>query len=85
MKAESGKLRFNRPWDLWIDEALAADERIELLQVLPRISATAVKLAWSHGDPVDRLIVATALVHGASLVTADEAIRASKLVRCIWD
>jgi PIN domain nuclease of toxin-antitoxin system len=27
-----------------------------------------------HGDPADRLIVATALTHGATLVTADRAL-----------
>lgn len=36
------------------------------------------------GDPADRLIVATARVHGLSLVTRDEAIRDSKLARTIW-
>jgi PIN domain nuclease of toxin-antitoxin system len=27
-----------------------------------------------HGDPADRLIVATAIVHGATLMTADRAL-----------
>jgi PIN domain nuclease of toxin-antitoxin system len=35
-------------------------------------------------DPADRLIGATALVHGAVLVTKDELIRASGEVNCIW-
>ncbi len=35
-------------------------------------------------DPADRLIGATAIVHGASLVTKDEAIRASGEVNCVW-
>src|SRR4051794_8124710 len=37
-----------------------------------------------HGDPADRLIVATALHHGAPLVTKDEAIRRSALVQTVW-
>lgn len=32
------------------------------------------------GDPVDELIAATSLIHGAPLVTRDAAIRRSKLV-----
>ena len=35
-------------------------------------------------DPQDRLIAATAIAEGTPLVTADDAIRASPLVRTIW-
>src|ERR1700687_3722349 len=35
-------------------------------------------------DPADRIIGATALVEGLSLITADREIRRSKLVRTIW-
>jgi PIN domain nuclease of toxin-antitoxin system len=35
-------------------------------------------------DPADRLIGATASVHGARLVTKDELIRASGEVDCVW-
>jgi PIN domain nuclease of toxin-antitoxin system len=85
MKAESGRLKFDRPYDLWTDEALAHDARLELLPLAPRISLAAVQLSWDHGDPADRMIVATAKAYDAALVTADEAIHESKLVRCIWD
>jgi PIN domain nuclease of toxin-antitoxin system len=35
-------------------------------------------------DPSDRIIAATALVHGIPLVTSDVAIRKSGEVPCIW-
>jgi PIN domain nuclease of toxin-antitoxin system len=35
-------------------------------------------------DPTDRLIGATAHVHGIRLVTKDKQIRGSKQVDCIW-
>lgn len=35
-------------------------------------------------DPTDRLIGATAYVHGIPLVTKDKRIRGSKQVDCIW-
>ena len=35
-------------------------------------------------DPVDRVVGATALVHGSPLVTKDEAIRDSGEVDCVW-
>jgi PIN domain nuclease of toxin-antitoxin system len=37
-----------------------------------------------HGDPADRLIVATALTRDALLVTKDQAIRESGLVQTVW-
>ena len=36
------------------------------------------------GDPTDRLIGATAVVHGIKLVTKDKLIRISKQVDCVW-
>lgn len=35
-------------------------------------------------DPADRIIVATALVEGLSLITADREIRRAKVVSTIW-
>jgi PIN domain nuclease of toxin-antitoxin system len=84
-KADAGKLKFDRPYDAWIDEALSEDPRIELLHLLPRISVDAERLSWAHRDPADRFIVATARAHDAHLITADETIHASGLVRCVWD
>jgi len=38
----------------------------------------------SAKDPADRIIGATALVEGLTLITADRAIRRSRAVRTIW-
>jgi PIN domain nuclease of toxin-antitoxin system len=35
-------------------------------------------------DPMDRMIGATAIVEGLTLITADESIRKSKMVSTIW-
>jgi PIN domain nuclease of toxin-antitoxin system len=37
-------------------------------------------LAWSHKDPADRFLVATARILGLVLVTADERIINSRIV-----
>lgn len=37
-----------------------------------------------HDDPADRIIIATALIEGASLVTADKKIQKYSLVRSVW-
>lgn len=85
MKASVGELKFSRPYDIWIEEALAADRRIELLHLLPRIAVASVELSWAHQDPADRIIVATARTHNAPLITADARITDSDLVRCVWE
>jgi PIN domain nuclease of toxin-antitoxin system len=38
------------------------------------IASLAGRLAGMHGDPADRIVVATALTHRCTLVTADQAI-----------
>jgi PIN domain nuclease of toxin-antitoxin system len=60
----------------------------EYVAVIPLTSAIAAQAARFPDnfprDPFDRMIAATALVHGASLVTADGPIRSSGAVRTIW-
>lgn len=85
MKVRSAKLRLDRPTSVWVDQALSGDPRLEVLPLSPRIAVTAAELEWQHGDPADRLIVATASVYEAQLVTVDERIADSNLVRCVWD
>lgn len=58
----------------WIDSVISL-QGIEIANLLPRISLDAVSLPGSfHPDPADRMIVATARHHQATLVTADRQI-----------
>jgi PIN domain nuclease of toxin-antitoxin system len=54
----------------WFTDALAP-AGIELVPVTPEIAARAVSLSPVHRDPFDRLIIATALEHGARLASID--------------
>jgi PIN domain nuclease of toxin-antitoxin system len=85
MKARAGQLKFDRPSSLWIEHALATDNRIVLLALSPRISIGAAELEWEHRDPADRFIVATAQLYESSLATCDTTIADSGLARCVWD
>jgi PIN domain nuclease of toxin-antitoxin system len=85
LKAKRGKLRFDRPYAVWLQEALVADSRIDLLPLSAQISVASVDLHWNHPDPADRIIVASAIALAAPLATADERISDSGLVRCVWD
>lgn len=56
-----------------------------VLPITGAIAERAVQFSQQYPkDPTDRLIGATAVVHGFNLVTRDEGIRASGEVPCIW-
>ncbi len=57
---------------------------LNILQLTPSIAALAESGIVVHGDPGDRLIAATAIVHQAPLITADEKLRANPGLQCIW-
>ncbi len=55
-----------------------------VLPITAEIAELSQSALFSHGDPADRLIAATALAHRAPLITADQKIRATAGLRCIW-
>ena len=81
---ERGRLELTMAVDDW----LARAEALPFMTFVPvdnRIALTAVRLPPPfHADPADRIIVATAMTLGATLVTRDERIRAYPLVRTLW-
>ena len=54
----------------WFQKALSGSG-ILLLPITPTIASIAVELPEHHRDPQDRLIIATAIVHDADLMSAD--------------
>ena len=48
------------------------------------IAVASVNLKWTHKDPADRFIVATALNLEAKLITSDRKILTFKGVQSIW-
>jgi PIN domain nuclease of toxin-antitoxin system len=63
--------------------AIAANGFHEL-PILPVDAETAGALAWQHGDPFDRMMVAQAQRLGLTLATADAAIREFGTVAQMW-
>jgi PIN domain nuclease of toxin-antitoxin system len=72
MLASKGRVDLQPDVDRWIRENLEPPVRLEPFH--PEISLESCRLEDFHGDPADRLIVATALVLGAPLITADRQI-----------
>jgi PIN domain nuclease of toxin-antitoxin system len=61
------------------------ERRFVVLPITTRICVGALSLPTSYPkDPADRIIGATALVEGLTLVTADAQIRKSRAVPTIW-
>ena len=60
------------------------EELFEIVPINARIADLAARLELPHGDPFDRVITATAKVHGVSLLTRDRAITDSGVVEIIW-
>ena len=71
MRIQKGRLEFLLDLDAWRRELL--DDGLIEIPVEGGIAVRASLLADMHGDPADRLIVATAL-QGHQLVTADRRI-----------
>lgn len=80
---ERGRVEFDQELDI----VLRGIEQHPMLRVLKLDAYVAREStllgATLRGDPADRLIVATARVHGLRLVTSDERIRRSEIVPVI--
>ena len=83
IKIQRGKLDLG----ISIDEFARRLAQTAIVQLLAVDTATwlcSLELPWDHRDPADRVIVATAIMQGVPLVTADEEIRRFSGVTCIW-
>jgi PIN domain nuclease of toxin-antitoxin system len=79
-----GRISLDRQALLWLQEALALP-RVELIPLTPAVAVKASRLGRDFpGDPADRVIVATAQLESAVLVTRDKKIREYPGVDTIW-
>jgi PIN domain nuclease of toxin-antitoxin system len=80
--ASKGRIQLNITLESFLQEVEA---RFIVLPISGRACARAVGLPATYPkDPADRIIAATALVEGLSLLTADHEIARSKVLRTIW-
>ena len=57
---------------------------IRVLPITPEIAEQSQSPEWTLGDPVDKIIAATAVRHRAKLVTCDERLRAIVGLNTLW-
>jgi PIN domain nuclease of toxin-antitoxin system len=71
LKVRSGHLSLPLPAKEWMDGILG-HYGISVLPLDLPVAIRAAGLPSIHADPCDRFIIATALLHGLTVVTADE-------------
>lgn len=77
---ELGRIQLDRPLREWLEQA-TAPPLVRRIGISPAVAAEVAALPDSfHRDPADRILVATARVLGAELLTSDKRIIDSKLV-----
>jgi PIN domain nuclease of toxin-antitoxin system len=77
-----GRIRLDISLESFLQEV---ESRFVVLPISGRACARAIGLPATYPkDPADRIIGATALVEGMSLLTADRDIRRSRAVQTIW-
>ncbi len=77
-----GRLEFSIPADVWIERC----EKTGVFQFVP-VDNSICRLSTTlglHGDPADRLIAATSVYLGATLITKDHKLRQSKKLITAW-
>ena len=83
MLVAKGRIVLAEPFAQWI-ASVAAQDVVRLLPLDVDVIGELHALPASfHGDPADRLVVATARAHALPLATHDKAIRRSRSVR-LW-
>ena len=87
MLVRKERIGLDRATSAWVRDFLATD-RVEVADLSPAVAVAAGELSNFHGDPADRLIVATARVAGATVITKDHKILAyaasSGLIAAQW-
>ena len=80
--ASKGRIQLDISLESFLQEVEA---RFVVLPISGRACVRAIGLPAAYPkDPADRIIGATALIEGLSLLTADREIRRSKALQTIW-
>ncbi len=80
--ASKGRIHLGISLESFLQEIEA---RFVVIPITGRACARAMSFPTTYPkDPADRIIGATALVEGLSLITADRAIHRAKLIPTIW-
>ncbi|MEB3192970.1 MAG: type II toxin-antitoxin system VapC family toxin [Snowella sp.] len=84
MLVSKDRITLSMDVQVWLDLAFQ-HPKAKLLPLSPEIAVVSTRLPGSfHGDPADRLIVASSLVHKVPLISKDEKIQKWGYISTIW-
>lgn len=83
IKARRGAVALGLPPDRWFEAALLRLGLVEL-PVTGVIAGRSTVLPARHRDPADRMLIATAIEHGLTVVTPDHLIRQYPEAPSLW-
>jgi PIN domain nuclease of toxin-antitoxin system len=79
------RIGFSMELQLWIDIALQND-KVDIIPLSPEIAVLSSRLPGNfHGDPADRIIVASSIICKAPLISKDRKIQDYNFVKTVWD
>lgn len=73
MLVARGRVKLDRPTTVWVADILA-DDHVGLAALTRAAAVAAAELTGFHGDPADRMLVATAMQLRVPIVTKDRLI-----------
>jgi PIN domain nuclease of toxin-antitoxin system len=82
--AKKGRIVLPMPIEAFFDAALDK-AGLALLPLTPTIAARSAALPEIHRDPIDRVIIASAIEHDAELLSKDRVVTGYPGVRVVWD
>lgn len=84
MLVAKGRLGLSMDVEEWIEKSLRLPE-VRLLELTPKIAVLSTRLAGNPpGDPADRFLIATAMIHHCPIVTKDHLMRGYNQIETVW-
>jgi PIN domain nuclease of toxin-antitoxin system len=79
-----GRIELKMTAEQWLDYA-TRKTGLHVFELTPKVAVESCGLPGDfHGDPADRIIVATARINGATLLTKDQRILDYPHVKSLW-
>ena len=83
MLVAKGRVTVETQTEQFLEDIIRA-RNLRVLAITPRIAALAQSPEFSHADPADRIVAATAIAHRARLLSADERLKRLSSVEVVW-
>ncbi|MBN2000482.1 type II toxin-antitoxin system VapC family toxin [candidate division KSB1 bacterium] len=84
IKHNKNKIQLPMPPDEWFQTALAL-HGIDELHINSEILIKSASLPFLHNDPADRIIIATAMVHNAKIISKDGLLQRYHDITVVWE